>query len=253
LLRLLITLLGLAVLLLVILWVGQWTRGRIANLDRYTVALAEVECPPPPDQSLPAFLADVQYLGKLPERLHLLDEDLRPRLASAFAQHPEVEKVQEVEILPPRQIRIRLIYRTPVMIVTLTESKSGEFFVVDGQGVLLRRSIELGDLPTYATARMSAGPAGSPCSDPNVIAAARTAAFLKSYQAQLSVKKIEGDADNLILKGAWAPSVIWGHAPGEESSGEPAAKEKVRLLMKLVESKGIGANSDNTLDLRLNR
>ena len=113
LLRLLIALLGIAILLLAVLWVGQWTRERISNLDRYTIALADIDCPPPPEQSLPDFLAEVQYLGSLPDHLHLLDENLPARLADAFARHPAVEKVQEVKVVPPRQIRVRLIYRTP--------------------------------------------------------------------------------------------------------------------------------------------
>jgi hypothetical protein len=112
LLRVLLTLLGLATFLLAILWVGQWTRERISNLDRYTIALADIDCPPPPDQSLPDLLAEVQYLGSLPDHLHILDENLPARLTDAFARHPAVEKVQEVKIVPPRQVRVRLIYRS---------------------------------------------------------------------------------------------------------------------------------------------
>jgi len=107
------TLLGLATFLLVILWVGQWTRERISSLDRYSVALADIDCPPPPNQSLSDFLAEVQYLGGLPDRLHILDENLPAQLADAFARHPEVEKVQNVAVVPPRQVRVQLIYRTP--------------------------------------------------------------------------------------------------------------------------------------------
>jgi len=106
-------LLGLAIFLLAMLWINQWTRERIANLDRYTVPFTEVECPPPPDQSRAEFLAEVQYLGALPDRLHLLDENLPGRLREAFAGHPSVEKVVEVRIVPPRQVQVRLVYRTP--------------------------------------------------------------------------------------------------------------------------------------------
>jgi len=259
LLRLLLTLLGLSILLLAILWVGRWTRERIANLDRYRVALADVDCPPPPDQSLPEFLAEVQYQSSLPDQLHLLDDNLTSRLAEAFARHPEVEKVQEVKIVPPRQVRLRLIYRTPALIVRLSETRSGEFWVVDGQGVILRRSVAPEDLPTFSTPRMSAGPPGSPCSDPNVVAAARTAAFLQPYRAQLPIVKIEGAAGNLVLEGPLGPpghperSVLWGHAPGQEKFGEPKAEEKVRQLLEIVKSAGNQLNSDKPLDLRLKK
>jgi hypothetical protein len=105
------TFLGLAVFLLVILWVGQWTRERVAGLERYTVAFADIDCPPPPNQSLPDFLAEVQYLGSLPDRLHILDENLPAQLADAFARHPEVEKVQSVTFVPPGKVRVQLIFR----------------------------------------------------------------------------------------------------------------------------------------------
>ncbi len=257
--RLLLTLLGLAMLLLAILWVGQFTRERIAKLDRYTVALADVDCSPPPDQNLSDFLAEVQYVAGLPDHLRLLDDELPARLAEAFARHPEVEKVQDVKIVPPRQIRVRLTYRTPVLIVSLSESKSGEFFVVDGQGVLLRRSVAPQDLAIFEIARMTAGPAGSPCSDPNVIAAARTATFLHPYHAQLPISKIEGTADNLVLKFTSGQSdhtersIIWGHGPGEEKAGEPKAEEKVRRLQEYVKSNGKTKNPGKLLDLRLKK
>lgn len=257
LLRLLTTLLGVATFLLVVLWVGQWTRQRISGLDRYTIALTDIDCPPPPDQNRADFLAEVQYLGGLPDHLHLLDDSLPSRLADAFARHPEVEKVQEVKIVPPRQVRVRLTYRTPALIVTLSESKSGEFFVVDGQGVLLRWSGATGDLPTFATPRLSAGPAGSPCSDPNVITAARTAAFLLPYRGQLPVTRIEGTADNLILRGAVGSEgqrqVYWGHPPGDEKPGEPSAEQKVRRLLELIKSSATEDNSGNPIDLRLKK
>jgi hypothetical protein len=111
LLRLLIALLGVATLLLAVLWVGQWTRERIAGLDRYTVPFADIECAPPPNQSRADFLAEVQYRGGLPDKLHILDENLPAQLADAFARHPEVEKVQNVTIVPPRQVQVQLIFR----------------------------------------------------------------------------------------------------------------------------------------------
>jgi hypothetical protein len=107
------TMLGTALFFLVLLWVHQWTRQRIANLDRYTVPFANLDCPPPPNQSRAEFLAEVQYLGDLPDQLHLLDPDLPSRLQDAFARHPAVKKVLEVNVLPTRQVQVRLTYRRP--------------------------------------------------------------------------------------------------------------------------------------------
>ena len=107
------TLLGIALFLLGVLWVHHWTRERIVNLDRYTVPFADVDCPPPPNQTRAEFLAEVQYLGDLPDQLHLLDANLPSRLRDAFARHPAVEKVLEVNVLPTRQVQVRLTYRRP--------------------------------------------------------------------------------------------------------------------------------------------
>jgi hypothetical protein len=106
------TLLGITTFLLALLWINQWTRERVANLDRYTVAFADVDCPPPADQSRAEFLAEVQYLGDLPDQLHLLDPNLPSRLQDAFARHPAVEKVLEVKVMPPRRVQVRLSYRS---------------------------------------------------------------------------------------------------------------------------------------------
>ena len=57
-------LLGLATFLLAVLWINQWTRERIANLDRYTLAFADIDCPTPPDQSRAEFLAQVRQVAQ---------------------------------------------------------------------------------------------------------------------------------------------------------------------------------------------
>ena len=106
-------LLGIAIFLLALLWIGQAMRERLAHSDRYTIGFSEIDCKPPPDQDRQDFLAEVQYLGALPDRLSLLDETLPSRLADAFARHSAVEKVVEVEILPSRQVRVRLVYHLP--------------------------------------------------------------------------------------------------------------------------------------------
>jgi hypothetical protein len=105
-------LLGLSSFLLGVVWINQWTRQRIAKLERYTIAFSDIDCPPPPDRSRAEFLAQVQYLGAFSDQLHLLDETLPSRLQEAFEGHPSVEKVLEVKIVPPRQVQVRLIYRT---------------------------------------------------------------------------------------------------------------------------------------------
>ena len=109
--RAFVPLLVAALLLAGVITLGEVARDALRQQDRYVVAFADIDCEPPPGQERTAFLNEVQYVGELPERLQLLDDDLAVRLARAFARHPRVEKVLRVEIVPPRQVRVLLVYR----------------------------------------------------------------------------------------------------------------------------------------------
>jgi hypothetical protein len=89
------------------------TRHAVHNWDRYTLSFAAIECTPPPGQKTLEFLAEVQYLAGMPDRLSLLDDHLASRLADAFACHPLVEKVGKVVIQPTRQVHVQIDFRAP--------------------------------------------------------------------------------------------------------------------------------------------
>jgi hypothetical protein len=99
--------------LLAVLVAGSFTRDAVRNWDRYTVAFSDINCEPPPGQDRLGFLAEVQYLAGMPNRLSVLDEDLGGHIAAAFARHPRVEKVEEVVVLPKRELHVRLRFRLP--------------------------------------------------------------------------------------------------------------------------------------------
>jgi hypothetical protein len=162
--------LGLGLLLAGLILLGQMAWQHIRHHDRYTVAFTDIECTPPPGRDRMDFLEEVQYLAAVPERLRLLDDDLPARLARAFTRHPMVDKVIEITLTPPRQVRVRLAYRTPVLAVAV----SGELRAVDAQGVLLPRDTPTRGLPVYeGQAAPPQGPAGSRWGDAGVEAAAR--------------------------------------------------------------------------------
>ena len=156
---------------------GVIALGRLA-LDslrlqgRCTVSVAEVGCASPPGMSRVDFLDEVQYLASLPGSLNLLDDGLAARLATAFARHPWVAEVQEVAVVPPRRVEVKLLYRRPALAVPL----AGRMRVVDGQGVLLPPSASRAGLPVYqGKAPAPAGPAGAVWGDVGVEAAAHAA------------------------------------------------------------------------------
>src|SRR5437016_354393 len=89
--RLLTAVLVATFLIVGLIALGHWTRADLDRRDYYAVPLAAIDCPTPPGRDRAAFLAEVQYLGGLPDQLHLLEPNLVARLTEAFAKHPAVE------------------------------------------------------------------------------------------------------------------------------------------------------------------
>ncbi len=162
--------LAVAALLAGIIALGHWGREQIHDDPRYLAAVADIDCPAPQEMDRAEFLGEVQYLGRLPAKLNVLDEDLPDRLRQAFARHPWVQRVDAVTITPPRHIAVRLTFRTPVLAV-----RSGdELRAVDGDGVLLPRNVPTHGLPVYdGTPRPPRGPPGTHWGDSDLERAAR--------------------------------------------------------------------------------
>ena len=226
----------------------EWARER----DRYLVAFSEIDCTPPPGQERADFLAEVRYLASLPSRFHLLEPDLAPRLSDAFGRHPWVLKVERVQITPPRQVEVRLIYRTAVLAVILSAEEGirvggltpiplrmgavapGRAFgrAVDAQGVLLPLQVKVRGVPVLeGKVAPPVGPAGTGWGDPTVEAAARTADFLRPYRQRLEVASLRVQDEQIILETPAATRILWGRAPGAELPGEARAQQKVERLL----------------------
>jgi hypothetical protein len=165
---------GVVLLLAGLLLAGKLIRDEVAQHDRYRFPFNHIICATPPGLDRGEFLDEVQYLASLPDRLNVLDDGLPERLAKAFAGHPWVEKVEGVEIVSAQEVRVRLLFRTPVLAVELPgEAKR---LAVDRHGVRLPGNADTRDLPIFS-GKISppAGPAGSRWGDPAVEAAARAA------------------------------------------------------------------------------
>jgi hypothetical protein len=231
--------LGGGLLLAGLLYLGRQAGERLHDGRRCTTAFTAIAYEPPGPLARADFLAEVQYLGGLPDQLDLLDPELTSRLARVFASHPWVEAVRRVEVAPPRQVRVHLVYRTPVLAVSPVDRTWGEDRpgrgaeprAVDGHGVLLPRGAGTARLPVLAgRVRPPSGQAGAPWGDARVEAAARTAGLLHPYQDRLALTDYRASDENLILL-APAVRILWGRAPGAEKSGEaPAAVKLQRLL-----------------------
>jgi hypothetical protein len=98
---------------------GDEARRRVGPRDRYLVRFADIECDAPPGLDQSAFLAEVRYVGKLPETFNVLDEEATDRLTAGFAAHPWVKAVEGVDLEPPTRVRVRLRFRVPVLAIQL--------------------------------------------------------------------------------------------------------------------------------------
>jgi hypothetical protein len=218
---------------------GKAARHSLRARDRYAIAFADLDCVPPGDLNRAEFLDEVQYLAGLPERLPLLDEDLAPRLAEAFARHPWVEKVRSVERTTLRGLRVTLRYRNPVLAV-IERGGSGRNKTgagcsqrprgVDRHGTVLPARAYREELPHFF-ADAPPGPVGTRWPDRAVQAAAHLADYLRPYRDRLHVQEVAVDGGRLILRSNARTSFVWGQPPGSEHAGEEAAVVKVRRLL----------------------
>jgi len=220
-----------------VLAVGWLALQALRGQERYRIAFADIDCTPPPHLSREDFLEEVQFFAHLPDSVCVLDDGLPARLSAAFAKHPWVERVQSVEVLAPRRVRVRLLFRTAVLIVPPKRA-------VDANGVRLPEAAAEDDLPVLrGDAPPPTGQEGQPWGDDRVQAAARAAAFLRPYQDRLNLRIVAMGPDGLALYGAsW--SARWGAAPESEPLGEATAEAKRRRLLDFVAQHDDGASID---------
>jgi hypothetical protein len=223
------------VLVGVIAW-GQYSRDRLRTQDRYRLPFATIDCPSPPSLSRDDFLNEVQYQSSLPDRVDLLDGDTPERLRQAFARHPWVERVDRVEILPEGGVRVDLVYRAPVLLVSGKSPTT--FLTVDRNGVRLPSGKLPERLPRWS------GPAAKPpqvpgtaWGDARIESAARLAELLLPHLDRLCPSSgahltLQVKDQALVVSGGAVGQAIWGHAPGQEAPGEPSAAMKLRRLLE---------------------
>jgi hypothetical protein len=144
----LLTLLVAGGVVLAVSLLGTSARDQIGPRDRYEVRFADIDCDPPPGTDRDTFLVEVRSASQFPESFQLLAPDRDDRLRAAFAAHPWVESVDGIDADPPAQVKVRLKYRTPELVVVLTD---GGVRTVDARGVLLPLTAKRDGLPVLAS------------------------------------------------------------------------------------------------------
>ncbi|MFL5340108.1 MAG: cell division protein FtsQ/DivIB [Gemmataceae bacterium] len=248
-----LTLLACALLLGGLIAAGRAMRERLHDSPRHQFPVRDIDCPAPPEMEWADFLCEVQYQAELPDNLPLLDDELPARLASAFAKHAWVERVDRVSVGPGRAVAVRLTFRTPMLAVRYVPAK-GDAVVreVDGTGVLLPKRREPAGVPRLQTAvHAPAGGAGQPWGDKLVERAAAVCAAVQPHQRELKLTRVDFADGEFRLRTDGGATVLWGHAPGEEADGEALAEAKVRRLRELYDKYGsLDRAPTTTIDVR---
>ncbi len=210
-----------------VFFLGGHVRENLRQDGRHTIAFSDIQCEPPAGLTREEFLEQAQYLANMPDHFNLLDPDIGPRIVEGFAKHPWVAEVQRVDFLPPGEIRVRFVYRQPVLVV---ERPAG---VVDRLGVLLPPSADRHGLPVLrARVAFPKGGQGHAWGDDTVSAAAAVAALLHDHLQTLKLEgcTIDTDRGDVVLKTSTA-KVIWGRRPGRERADEASAPCKLQRLL----------------------
>ncbi|MCX7701099.1 MAG: hypothetical protein N2039_09490 [Gemmataceae bacterium] len=227
---------GLAVGLLLL--IGQVARLSLMTAERYQLPFQAIDSPTPPGMERGAFLAEVRYYGQLPDPLPLLDDQLSDKLAQAFARHPWVERVEQVQLGPGRRVQVQLRLRTAVLAVRLPD---GTIRAVDRSGILLPRGADTHALPLLVATSTPPGP-GRPWGDRQVETAAHVAHLLGPYQDEWRFNHFAWQGDVLLLRRGprSGPVVVWGEADGDHAA----------RLRRLIDSAAKLEAGEGTIDLR---
>ena len=187
------------------------------------------------------------------EPISLLDDSSGKQIATAFARHPWVKKVDRVRILAGAEVELAITFRRPVAMV---EAGSGKFYPVDADAVLLPPSdFSRADVKRYPTiinaSTLPEGPAGSYWGDLMVLGAARLAerlgnnfdektshwehlnlAAISLPRREAAQLKIEELHYQLLTRDG--SRILWGRAPGTDHPGELTAEQKIGRLTQYL-------------------
>ncbi|HEY1861028.1 MAG TPA: hypothetical protein VGG61_11770 [Gemmataceae bacterium] len=221
-------LLGVGLIVAAVIFGGKLLRAQLKEHERFSLAFTDIDCSPPEGVERSQFLAEVRKQTNLPERIALLDTDLPARLIEAFARHPWVETVEEVQVSRDRQVRVSLHYRVAALAVPLAEGVRA----VDGQGVLLPSTASTKGLPVWrGPASLPMGPPGAIWGDSPLEAAAQVAGALHPYQDSLHLAAVLTTGGDVTLTTQFGSRILWGRPSGNEKNGEAGASVKVERLL----------------------
>ncbi len=249
--RVLLTVGVLAIVGVVVVGRMVWlhVREHVAARDDYRLTAADISITAPPPWIHANVKAEAIHDGLSEAPLSILDDGLVERIHSVFSLHPWVAKVQRVTKSHPAHVEVEIVYRRPVAMVEVP----GGWYPVDAEGVLLPiddfSPADARSYPLLSGVESSPiGGAGVKWGDAVVFGGAKVAESLRPLWSEFALRKIRW-AKPAAGSDPSAPAmfelltvggnvILWGAAPGTETSGEPTAQQKIVRLKAYVASHG---------------
>jgi hypothetical protein len=243
-------------------WAYAWQRWGKEGLSpsEYRIGPDQVFVTPGPAWIHADVEAEVLRTAGMTE-LDLRDPQLVEKVASAFALHPWVAEVVQVRKQAPARIDVELRYRRPVAVVEVAARSESGLLFIDAEGVLLPSAdFAPGQAKEFlriaAANETPAGVYGTPWGSQRIAGAARLAAVWEGESKKGNVASsgskrwqrlklyriaaVQAAGGDFIyeLQTRTATRIVWGSAPGMESSGEPSPEDKMASLERFVADKG---------------
>lgn len=171
-------------------WAGLAAVALIDHRDRFNLPLSAIDFDPPSGVDRTAFLAEVRYLGDLPDRFNTYDPAATGRVHAAFAKHPWVERVGGGYTTVARRYVLTVVFRQPALKVTVLADGRPTTRAVDAAGVVLPAGAVADAIPELiGTVESPIPAAGAVWDDPTVL---RAAALAARHDAATVAKAADG-------------------------------------------------------------
>jgi hypothetical protein len=223
----------------------------IVNRERYLLRAESIEITPPPEWIAADVRGQVVHNAGLDGRLSVLDPGFFQAISNAFALHPWVKSVDQIEKLPGPGVRVALAYRQPVAVIDVPDGSGGQLLPVDDRGVHL----PAGDVPLIRRQRLprltnivGMPPEGQTWDDARVpggvqiamgLAPVWEAWHLDEIAPSTRLKVQEGRqffTYTIVTRGGTI--INWGAAPLADAPGEDEFSVKLARLKQCIQKHG---------------
>ncbi|MEX2114482.1 MAG: hypothetical protein WD845_14910 [Pirellulales bacterium] len=230
---------------------GVWrqVRTHVLASSQYNVDPQQIIVTPAPSWIRSNVKEEVLREASISGPLSLLEAQLTPRVAGAFAAHPWIAGVERVSKRFPAGLEVEVTYRRPVAMVEVPDGA----LPVDVAGVVLPTTdFQPGEADKYprvgGVQTAPAGLCGSEWGDAAVVGGAQIAAVLANDWQALDLFRIMpsgrkpggrgGVEYTFALFTRGGTRIDWGLAPGTTVNTEPPATDKVHQLRQYAATNG---------------